>query len=189
MEKMRIHTRTTRLILVPIAAIALGVSGSRGTSSAAPKMTPMPMHMGHHMGPVSFKDDHQVAPAVKVMLMHASAKACGHMDMGSGSVKMIPVHVGSMGTAPHIDMVVRVQGAGMMRKFGISGTLVGPSPMKWSGMAGSASTGMHGNLFTKMRLMPMMRAGIFKVQIFLHDMSCGMRNLAYESPKAVIRIK
>jgi len=189
MEKMKMSTRTARLILVPIAAIALGVSGSRGTSSAAPKMTPGPMHMGHHMGPVSFKDDHQVAPAVTAMLTHASTKTCGHMVMGSGSVKMIPVHVGMMGTAPHIDLVVQVHGAGMMRKFGISGTLIGPSPMKWSGMAGSAGTGMHGNLFVKMRLMPMMRAGTFKTQIFLHDMSCGTRNLAYQTPKTIIHLK
>jgi len=94
-----------------------------------------------------------------------------------------------MGTAPHIDLVVRVRGAGMMRKFGISGTLIGPSPMKWSGMAGSAGTGMHGNLFVKMRLMPMMRAGTFKTQIFLHDMSCGTWNLAYQTPKTIIHLK
>ncbi|HEY8685029.1 MAG TPA: hypothetical protein VIO57_05435 [Chloroflexota bacterium] len=186
---MRLHKRTARLILIPVAAIALGVSGPRGTSSAAtPMMTPMPM--GHHTGPVSFMNDHQVAPAVTKMLMHASVKTCGHMVMGSGYVKMIPVHVGMMGTAPHVDLVVSVQGAGIMRKFGISGTFVGPSPEKWSGMAGSASTGMHGNLYTKMRLMPMMRAGSYTAQIFLHDTSCsGMMNLAYETPKSVIRLK
>jgi len=114
MEKMRLHKRTARLILIPVAAIALGVSGPRGTSSAAtPMMTPMPM--GHHTGPVSFMNDHQVAPAVTKMLMHASVKTCGHMVMGSGYVKMIPVHVGMMGTAPHVDLLVSVQAAGMMR--------------------------------------------------------------------------
>lgn len=186
---MRLHMRATRLILIPVAAIALGVSGPRGTSSAAtPMMTPMPA--GHHMGPVSFMNDHQVAPAVTAMLMHASAKTCGHMVMGTGSVKMIPVHVGMMGTGPHVDLLVQVHGAGVMRKFGISGTLVGPKPEKWSGMAGSASTGMQGNLYTKMRLMPMMRAGKYTTQIFLHDMSCsGMMNLAYETPKAVLQLK
>jgi len=186
---MRMNARSARLILVPIAAIALGVSGSRGTSSAAPKPTPMPMHSGNHMGPVSFKDDHQVAPAVTAMLKHASTKTCGHMVMGSGSVKMIPVHVGMMGNSPHIDLVVRVHGAGMMRKFGISGALVGPSPMKWSGMAGSADTDMHGNLVVRMRLMPMMRAGAFSTQIFLHDMSCATGNLAYETAKTMIHLK
>lgn len=187
---MRLRRHTTRLVLIPIAVIVFGISGPRGISSAAPKMTPMPMASGHHMGPVSFMNDHQVAPAVTARLMHASAKTCGHMVMGTGSVKMIPVHVGMMGTAPHVDLLVQIHGAGMMRKFGISGTLVGPKPEKWSGMAGSASTGMHGNLYTKMRLMPMMRAGSYTTQIFLHDMSCsGMMNLAYETAKTVIRLK
>jgi hypothetical protein len=185
---LKLYTRTTLLILVPITAIVFGAAGSRGISSAAPKMTPMPM--GHHQGPVSFKGDHQVAPAVTAMLMHASAKTCGHMVMGTGSVKMIPVHVGSMGTAPHVDLIVSVHGAGMMRRYGISGTFIGPSPETWSGMAGSAETGMHGDLYTKMRLMPMMRAGRYTTQIFLHDMSCsGMMSLAYETPKTSIRLK
>lgn len=190
---MQVNTRVTRLILVPTVAILLGISASRGTSAARPvaaKMTPMPMK--HHMGPVTFKDDHQVAPAVRAMLMPASARTCGHKVTGKGTVKMIPVHVGSMGTAPHVDLVIWVHGAGIMRKFGISGTLVGPKPEKWSGMAGAASTGMRGNLFTRMRLMPMMRAGRYSVQIFLHDMSCGgmaMMRLAYKTPKTIIRLR
>lgn len=185
---MKVYTRAGLVMLIPIAAIVLAISGPRGTSSAAPTMTPMPM--GHHEGPVSFKNDHQVAPAVNAMFMHAAAKTCGHKVTGTGSVKMIPVHVGSMGTAPHVDLLVQLHNAGVMRKYGISGMFASKPPVKWSGMAGSAETGMHGGIDVKMRLMPMMRAGKYTTQIYLHDMSCsGMMSLAYETPKTTIRLK
>lgn len=167
--------------LAPALAIGLSLSGSRSVSASG-KGKPM----GHVMGPVSFKIDRQVAPAVTAMLMPAAVKTCGHKVTGAGSVKMIPVHVGKM-MGPHVDLVVRLHNAGVMRKFGISGMLTGKAPIKWSGMAGSADTGMHGGLFVKMRLMPMLRAGRYTVRIMLHDSSCGA--LAYRAPKTTIRLK
>lgn len=181
--------RLTLLGVIPALAVGLSFGARHSISSAAPKATPMAM--GHHMGPVSFKIDKQVAPAVTAMLMPAAAKTCGHRVTGSGSVKMIPVHVGKM-MGPHVDLVVQLHNAGMMHKYGISGMLAGKPPVKWSGMAGSAVTGMHGGLYVKMRLMPMMRAGRYTAQIMLHDMGCNdmmSQSLAYKTPKTTINLR
>jgi hypothetical protein len=77
-----------------------------------------------------------------------------------------------------------------MRKYGISGKFAGVH--SWSGMAGSTETGMHGNLYTTMRLMPMLRAGRYTAQIMLRDMTCsGMmaHTLAYQTPKTTLQLK
>ncbi|MGH2444205.1 MAG: hypothetical protein ACRDFX_13700, partial [Chloroflexota bacterium] len=167
----------------PIFALALGVS--LNVSGASSLAASKPMHSGHPMGPVSFMHDHQVGGAITAMLMPAHARTCGHKVTGGGSVKMIPVHVGKM-SGPHIDLVVRLHGAGAMRKFGISGMITGKAPIKWSGMAGTSETHMGGGLYVKMRLMPMLRAGRYTARIMLHDTACGGmmgHPLAYRTPK------
>lgn len=184
--------RRQRLVwLGLVSAFTIGFSTGAPHIASAASSGP-PMHMGPpHMGPVTFKNDHQVAPAVSAMLMPASSKTCGHGVTGSGSVKMIPVHVGKM-SGPHVDLVVQLHNAGVMRKYGISGTLTGKAPIKWSGMAGSAETDMHGGIDVKMRLMPMMRAGSYTAQIMLHDMSCSAatgNSLAFQTPKTTINLK
>jgi hypothetical protein len=147
--------------------------------------------MGSHpIGPVNIRKDKQVAPAVTAMLMRAAPKACGRTVTGSGTVKLIPVHVGRM-SGPHVELIVNVHRAGVMRKYGISGTFSGVHG--WSGMAATAEAGMHGNLYITTRLMPMLRAGRYTARILWRDMSCSrmMMNmsLAYETPKVKITLR
>jgi hypothetical protein len=147
--------------------------------------------MGNHpIGPVNISKDRQVAPSVSAMLMPVAAKPCGHVVSGSGTVKLIPVHVGRMG-GPHVDLVVNLHRAGAMRKYSISGAFTGVH--NWSGMAASATTGMHGSLYITTRLMPMLRAGHYTARILVHDMSCSTMmmdmSLAYETPKTAITLR
>jgi hypothetical protein len=99
---------------------------------------------------------HEVAPAVTAMLMPAGAKGCNGKASGTGSVKMIPVHVGKM-SGPHVTLVVSLSGATSMHKYGISSTFLGSPPVKWSAMAESDAADMMGKLHVMTRLMPMLR--------------------------------
>lgn len=170
-------------------SVVLGAASFAGsaTVNAAPKPTPMPMK--HHMGPVNVKMDKQVAPAVTAALM-PSAIACGKKVSGSGSVKMIPVHVGKMGTAPHVDLVLKLHGAQSMHKYNIGGTFTGAH--SWSGTAETVTTAMGGKLNTTTRLMPMLRAGHYTAKIWLTDNACGgmmHHPVAYQTPKSSIQLK
>jgi hypothetical protein len=173
--------------LIVVQIVALMSFGSHHSSLAADP-TPMPGMGMHPIGRVNIGKDKQVAPAVTAMLMRASSRACGHAVTGSGTVKMIPVHVGRM-SGPHVDLIVNLRRAGMMRKYGISGAFTGVH--SWSGMAANATTGMRGNLYITTRLMPMLRAGHYMARITVRDMSCRsmMMSLAYETPKVAITLR
>lgn len=178
------------LVLIGALPAVLVSFGSHHSSWAA-GATPMPGMMGNHpIGPVNIRHDKQVAPAVTAMLMPAAAQACGRPVRGSGTVKLIPVHAGRM-NGPHVDLIVNLHRSGAMRRYGISGAFTGVH--NWSGMAATAETGMHGNLYITTRLMPMLRAGRYTARILVRDMSCSsmMMNmsLAYESPRVAITLR
>jgi hypothetical protein len=148
------------------------------------------MGMGHSGKPNMKAPEKQVAPAVFAMLMPL-AKACGSKVTGSGSVKMIPVHVGQM-SGPHVHLVVNLHGAKPMHQYSIYGSFAGKPPVKWSGTAEVDTTGMHGGLYVNTRLMPMVRAGRYTARIRLRDMACGGmmgHPPAYETPNAFIVLK
>lgn len=184
------------LTMFTLAAVLTLALVPFGTSSAAP--TTMATHakkhhngmmMGSHKKPNMKMKVKQVAPAVMAKLMPAGAKGCNHSAHGSGSVRMIPVHVGGM-SGPHVDLVVKLRGGMAMHQYGISGSFKGSH--SWSGMAEADRTTMRGALNVMTRLMPMLRAGRYRARIMLHDMACGgamSHPLAYASPWTQIQLR
>lgn len=186
--------------LFPLLAVtACGSGSASSTSGASPAATPkagMSMHHskssmgGMHGKPNMNLPTHQVAPAVTAMLMPAGMP-CGKMAKGSGTVRLIPVHVGKM-SGPHVTVMLTLRGAKPMHKYGVSGIFTSSGAAKWSGMAESDTTQMNGMLNVKTRLMPMLRAGKYMARILLHDQSCGTMAkpaLAYETPPTSITLK
>ena len=185
---MGVNPRTAWFICLAILAIVLSTLGTRSASWAAPKPTPTPMMgMGHSGKPNMSMPTKQVAPAVTAMLMPAGT-ACGHKVTGSGSVKMIPVHVGHT-SGPHVNLVVNLHGARPMHEYAISGLFTGKPPIKWQGTAETDATKMNGSLHVMTRLMPMMRAGRYTAQIMLKDMACMMHPVAYETLPTKITLR
>lgn len=183
--------RVRWLYLVPLLTV-MSVAWMPTGASAGPKPTPtMGMGMGSGTGkPNMGLSTKQVAPAVTAQLKPAGM-ACGRMVAGGGTVKMIPVHVGMM-SGPHVTLVINVHGAGMMHTYSIGGMFASKPPVMWSGTAQTAATDMHGNLKVKTRLMPMLRAGKYKAQIFLRDMKCmkgSAHPVAYKTPVTKITLR
>lgn len=191
------------LALFPLLAVTACGSTSPSSSAAAPTTAPKagmtstpamsttPGMGGMHGGKPNMNlPTHQVAPAVTAMLKPAGMP-CGKMTKGSGTVRLIPVHVGKM-SGPHVTVMLTLRGAKPMHKYGISGIFTSSGAAKWSGMAESDMTKMNGMLNVKTRLMPMLRAGTYTARILLHDQSCGNTMkpaLAYETPPTSITLK
>lgn len=183
-----------RLVAVlSILALALAACGGTAASSrtsghgASPGMMGTgSMGSGHAGKPNMTLPTKQVAPAATAMLMPVSM-ACGKKVTGSGSVKMIPVHVGKM-TGPHVTLLLTLHGARPGEELGISGIFTGAH--SWRGMAETDKVDMMGKLHVMTRLMPMLRPGQYKAKIMLHDESCsGGMPLAYVTPETPVVLR
>lgn len=198
------NPRAPGLLLALFPLLAVTACGSSASSSGAapttapkasmtstPAMSATPAMGGMHGGKPNMNlPTHEVAPAVTAMLKPAGMP-CGKMAKGSGTVRLIPVHVGKM-SGPHVTVMLTLHGAKSMHKYGLSGVFTSSGAAKWSGMAESDTATMNGALNIKTRLMPMLRAGKYMARILLHDQSCGSMMkpaLAYETPPTSITLK
>lgn len=177
--------------ILSLLALVLAACGGNSASSKMPKTSTHGsksgmMGSGHSGKPNMNLPTKQVAPAATAMLM-PMGMACGKKVTGSGSVKMIPVHVGKM-TGPHVTLVISLHGAKPGEALGVSGIFSGAH--SWRGMAETDKVDMMGKLHVMTRLMPMLRRGRYTAQIMLHDESCsGGMPLAYETPKTPITLR